>query len=260
MPEFGRFPRLGLDVVVNAVWLAYYWAKAEANADAESALERLILDWPMDFVLIEGGTPEDVEQNKFLWGVNLPTRVERLRDMVGLESSNLMRIVARAAELTQSKLAGLKKANAEIVQKWLTDHVNWGTNRCPNVETVERLMGNWAAIQKNQKVLELIEAAVTRWGRNSLFDWPTKIGIIIGKTKTDPATLSYVVEALYSQMWRKNTPDPFGTTELKKVVDDILWTRQYVLSCSRKYPHLTTDKAASAVAAREMLTAPLEFF
>ena len=78
----------------------------------------------MDFVLIEGDTPEDVEQNRFLWGVNLSTRVERLRDMVGLESINLMRIVARAAELTQSKLMGVKKANAEIVHKWLIDHVN----------------------------------------------------------------------------------------------------------------------------------------
>ena len=84
----------------------------------------------MDFVLIEGDTPEDVEQNKFLWGVNMSTRVERLRDMVGLESSNLMRIVARAAEFTQSKLTGVKKANAEVVHQWLIEHVNWGRGGC----------------------------------------------------------------------------------------------------------------------------------
>ena len=74
------------------------------------------------------------------------------------------------------------------------------------METVERLLGNWSHIQKNQKVVDLIEASVQRWGRNNLLDWPTKIGIIIGKT--DAASLSYVVEALYTQMWRKNTPDP----------------------------------------------------
>ena len=44
VPEFGSFPRLGMDVVVNAVWLAYYWAKAEDNANAASALEKFILD------------------------------------------------------------------------------------------------------------------------------------------------------------------------------------------------------------------------
>ena len=29
-PELGKFKRLGMDVVVNAVWLAYYWAKKKA--------------------------------------------------------------------------------------------------------------------------------------------------------------------------------------------------------------------------------------
>ena len=62
IPECGSFPRLGMDVVVNAVWLAYYWAKVQGDPEAVSALESLILDWPMDFVLIEGSTPEEVEQ------------------------------------------------------------------------------------------------------------------------------------------------------------------------------------------------------
>ena len=39
LPEFGQLPRLGMDVVVNAVWLAYYRAKTEGVAKAASALE-----------------------------------------------------------------------------------------------------------------------------------------------------------------------------------------------------------------------------
>ena len=62
VPQLGEFVRLGMDVVVNAVWLAYYWAKIEENEEAVSALKVLILDWPMDFVLIEGTTPEGVEK------------------------------------------------------------------------------------------------------------------------------------------------------------------------------------------------------
>ena len=50
--------------------------------------------------------------------------------------------------------------------------------RCPNVETVERVLGNWGHVQRSPRVLELMEAAVQRWGRDNLFDWPTKIGII----------------------------------------------------------------------------------
>jgi len=26
-PDIGKFKRLGMDVVLNAVWLAYFWAK-----------------------------------------------------------------------------------------------------------------------------------------------------------------------------------------------------------------------------------------
>ena len=43
-PDIGKFKRLGMDVVVNAVWLAYFWAKQEGSWDAVTALEGLILD------------------------------------------------------------------------------------------------------------------------------------------------------------------------------------------------------------------------
>ena len=45
MPDLGKFKRLGMDVVVNAVWLAYFWAKQEGSQEAVTALEALILDW-----------------------------------------------------------------------------------------------------------------------------------------------------------------------------------------------------------------------
>ena len=51
LPELGQFKRLGMDVVVNAVRLAYYWATIDGNAEAASAIKALILDWSMDFVL-----------------------------------------------------------------------------------------------------------------------------------------------------------------------------------------------------------------
>ena len=44
IPEFGKFPRLGMDVIVNVVWLADYWAKAEDDSQVVSALESLSLD------------------------------------------------------------------------------------------------------------------------------------------------------------------------------------------------------------------------
>ena len=176
--------------------------------------------------------------------------------MIGLESSNLMRVVAKAAELTLSKLPGVKKADAQIVHQWLAQHVNWGALvlRCPNTETVERHLKNWASIQKNPKVLELIEAAVQRWGRNNLFDWPTKIGIVINKS--DDTSLGYIVESLFAHMWRKNQGDPYGAVELQKVAAELLWTRHYILACCRQFPAMMTSTVESAVDAQRMLHAP----
>ena len=62
-PDLGKFKRLGMDVVVNAVWLAYFWAKQEGDPEAVTALETLILDWPFDFILIEGNSNEEIEVN-----------------------------------------------------------------------------------------------------------------------------------------------------------------------------------------------------
>ena len=149
-----------------------------------------------------------MSKRKILWGVSLSAKVERLRDFVGLEGSNLMRIVAQAAEFTKSKHTSTKKVNAQIIQDWLLEHVNWGALRCPSAETLERLLQNWSQIQNNARVLELLESAVQRWGRNNLLDWPTKISVII--SKTDSVSLRYVVEDLYAQMWRKMLPTPTG--------------------------------------------------
>ena len=38
-PEKGKFRRLGLDVAVNATWLAMYWALLEGNTQDEAALD-----------------------------------------------------------------------------------------------------------------------------------------------------------------------------------------------------------------------------
>ena len=65
--------------------------KKEGSQDAATALEALILDWPFDFIAIQGSTPEEIEENKFKWAVNMTARVERLRDFVGLEHANLLR-------------------------------------------------------------------------------------------------------------------------------------------------------------------------
>ena len=103
VPELGSFKRLAMDVVVNAVCVALWWAKTEKNKQAEPALESFILEWPLDFVWIKGNTPEEVSETMFIWSVNVGARAERLRSFVGLENTNLMRIVAKATDIAKAK-------------------------------------------------------------------------------------------------------------------------------------------------------------
>ena len=110
---------MGMDAVVNAAWLAYLWAKEEGSEKAVSALMKLMLDWPMEFVLIQGDSAEEVKENMFKFGVNMSAKVERLREFVGLENMSLMRIVAHATDIVTAKLVHSKEANAEVVYQWL---------------------------------------------------------------------------------------------------------------------------------------------
>ena len=123
-PEIGKLKRLGMDIVVNAFWLAYFWAKQDDSKDAVTALEKLCLDWPFDFSLIRGNSEDEIEQNKFKYAVNMKSRHERLRDFVGLDNLNLLRIVARAADLARDPTG--RKPSPEKVQEWLEKHVKWG--------------------------------------------------------------------------------------------------------------------------------------
>ena len=133
----------------------------------------------------------------FKWSVNMSAKVERLRDFVGLENMNIMRIVAASADIVKAKLVSGKKANAGIVHAWLADNVHWGAFHCPDLGTVERHMKNWTAIQKNSRTLEINDSAAERWGRNNLLDWPTKLETIVART--DAQSMTYVVESLYKK-------------------------------------------------------------
>ena len=65
------------------------------------------------------------------------------------------------------------------------------------------------------------------------------------------------MEALYAQMWRKNAADPYGVSELKKVVSEILWVRTYVLACRRQYPEVLKSRGEATLVAQRFLDSPL---
>ena len=106
-----------------------------------------------------------------------------------------------------------------------------------------------------------------------MLDWPTKLGIIV--QKTDATSLGYVVESLYTRMWRTGQKDPYSSSALGDVISEILWGKTYVASFLRKYPEVlntccnsdasTTADASVATSqsiktAKSYLDSPLKFF
>ena len=177
--------------------------------------------------MIEGDAIETIEENRFAFSMNLSARVERQRDFMGVEGTNMMRMVVQAATVCKAKLGGpcLKKSNAAIVHDWLVRNVKWGLRHCPEVQTVQRLLDNWNLVQKHPRVVQLMEASVQQWGRDNLLDGPTKIAIIL--QKTDEHTVVYATEALYCHMWRHNNADPYSVADLQEgdyryIVESIL--------------------------------------
>ena len=69
---------------------------------------------------------------------------------------------------------------------------------------------------------------------------------------------------MYTQMWRKNTADPYGVAELKRIIPEILWTRTYFKAFLRKY-HMVFSSSPSAADSpmslvKLFLDSPLAFF
>ena len=141
--EKGKFRRLGLDVAVNATWLAMYWALEDKNKEAEKALEKLMLDWPFDFHLFEG-TEEEVEQQIMKHIINLPAATERLRDFCGLDSGNLMQMAGAVLELLKKQSPARATPKAEEVYNWMndSDNIKWGLYNLPSLRTIQDLLKN----------------------------------------------------------------------------------------------------------------------
>ena len=146
-----------------------------------------------------------------------------------------MRIVAQATDILKKKAAS-GKVTKEMVQTWLVNNIKWGLHHVPDATTVDNHMRNWEKIQKNPRALELIEAAKSRWGRENLLDYPTKLAKIV--TRSEASSLCFLIESLFSQMWRSHQKDPYGGKELASVIPAILWTRTYFKGFLSQFPEL----------------------
>ena len=264
-PTRGNFRRMSLDVVVNATWLAMKWAIESKDAVAEEALSNLITDWPFDFHLFEGA---DAELQIMKRIISLPAATERLRDFCGLDQGNLMRMAAEVRKVIHRETPGKLAASADDVHKWMKDpdNINWGLYHLPSLRTVRDLLRNWDALNKIPQALTILDQAKCEFGRDSLFESPTKVQICLEKGAHNPVLIVYIMEMLFTYMLRKRAKNPFSTAELKEkggTVDVLLWQRRYVSHLQKEYPDMfkVAESAAKCVTTlQQVVLSPLAMY
>ena len=140
-------------------------------------------------------------------------------------------------------------------------NINWGLHRVPNERTVDRNLRNWDAVSRNPRTMLVMDKAKQIWGRDRLWDFPTKIGAII--SRSGASDLAYVSEALLVDMIRQQRKDPWTVDALSGKggeVDCILWRKNYIAQMMSDYPALlrreTPVQQDQASTARELLSSP----
>ena len=195
----------------------------------------------IDFHLFPQDDEEERNEAIFKFVVNLPARVERLRDFCGFDASNLMRITAQVRDLLQKKSVGRALPSPKKVHEWMTEgeNIQWGLYHAPSLRTVTNMLVNWDAVKNNKTAMQIMDKARQLFGRDNLFDWPTKISVLVSKTESNQ--LAYVCEALFTHMQRKGLKDPVSVEELKckgGTVQRLLWQRRYISKMLTEFPEM----------------------
>ena len=265
-PPRGKFRRLGLDVVVNATWLAMKWALESGDRAAEAALSNLILDWPFDFILFDETEETTAEAQIMKHIINMPAATERLRDFCGLDQGNLMRIAAEVRKLIQSQTPGRVVPTPDDVHTWMINpnNIRWGLYHVPKVRAVKDLLRNWDSVSNIPDALTILDRAKCEFGRESLFESPTKLNNILEKAQQNPALIIYIMESLLTFMLRKQAKNPFTAGDLKEkggAIDMLLWQRRYLVHMHQEYSKMFDEPAAKLVKTlREAVLSPLAMY
>ena len=108
----------------------------------------------------------------------------------------------------------------------------------PTLRTVKDLLRKWDALNKIPEALTILGRAKREFGRDNLFEWPTKLNNILEKGQQNPALIIYIMETLLTVMWRTEAKNPFSAADLKEkggVIDVILWQRRYLANMLQEY-------------------------
>ncbi|CAK0858880.1 unnamed protein product, partial [Prorocentrum cordatum] len=172
--------------------------------------------------------------------LNFPLETERLRDHFGMDGKNLMMVCAKVRELLQDKKIGKSLPSAEEVHQWMTSggRVNWGMFRVPSVKVVSTLLKCAEVLSKNSEACCIVDRARAHFGRDNLFDWPTKILTLVRQCDTHSG-LAFACRWLFAHMLRTKQKNPFSDSQLDGkggIVAQCLWIGRYAVHLQKTFP------------------------
>ena len=229
-PVKGEMVRYGCCLAVCSFWLTYFQAKTSGDADTLRAMRALAANVPFDFKLfnnqdeILSAAAESLEAN------------EMLRELFGLSGVVLINLVQEVKEMLGRRDAGKKDANA--IAEHLATLKWYDAKRCPKKDTVEHYLTIGGMLRRAPRAQVALEMASARFGRDTVFDEPTKLLLFVQKS-ANAAELEFLMEGLLVGMIRSNNMDRQSVQELKNRAGEpaaLLFIRRYFLHLERQYP------------------------
>ena len=129
--------------------------------------------------------------------------------------------------------------------------MNWGIQRIPSLRNIGYLLKTHDAFKGCPVAQAILDRARVSHGRDHLFDWPSKLGVVV--TKTENADLGFVVRGLYDAMMRMKNKDPYSHDQLDGRCGAVVlmqWYRRYVTFLVKTY-HAVFRKLAETSASAE---------
>ena len=225
--------------------------------EQRAKLHKIILDAQFDFAYYAD------EEKYFVAAAQILENSEVAREYFGLECNNLITLVVQVKEILMNGTARPSKSDlpGEIV-KYIRENLRFhDQKRMPSKETVEALLQISSVISKSARIQAILQTAKVAFGRDAIFEEPSKIKLMIQRTASTNE-LEFLVEALYCHMVRSKNTDKLSTSELSSKAGEIatwLFVRRYFQFLLRKYPVASVNAPDISEKAIGILNSPFRW-
>ena len=129
--------------------------------------------------------------------------------MLAFSSHSLMQVCVQAQGMLRKARSAQSNPSADGVFTWM-QNLKWTFMTCPSLGVVKSILASASAIFLKQDIMFLWDESRCKFGRDSFFDYHTKIATVVklcGGT-TNPSNLVYAGRRICVQILRLKDANP----------------------------------------------------